>query len=84
MTAFVSPLLELHAILQDVAVTLSPLSESQQTYAGYLGNSLSTILGVRHCPVNKMTLCVTSDPELEKCVRMRVCTCFNFICNLNV
>ncbi|PNF26743.1 Melanotransferrin [Cryptotermes secundus] len=58
-------------LLQDVAVALSPLSESQQTYTGYLGNSLNTILGVRHCPVNKMTLCVTSDPELEKCIKMR-------------
>ncbi|KDR17893.1 melanotransferrin isoform X2 [Zootermopsis nevadensis] len=58
-------------LFQDVAITLSPLSESQQTYAGYLGKSLNTILGVRHCPVNKMTLCVTSDPELEKCVKMR-------------
>jgi hypothetical protein len=69
-------------VLQDVAITLSPLSESQQTYTGYLGNSLNTILGVRHCPVNSMTLCVTSDPELEKCVKMRVCICCNFICSL--
>jgi len=64
-----------HVCLQDVAITLFPLTEAQQTYTAYLGNSLSTILGVRQCPVNKMTLCVTSDAELEKCVKMRVCTC---------
>jgi hypothetical protein len=64
-----------HVCLQDVAINLFPLSEAQQTYTGYLGNSLNTILGVRHCPVNKMTLCVTSDAELEKCVKMRVRTC---------
>lgn len=58
-------------LFQDVAISLFPLSEAQQTYTGYLGNSLNTILGVRHCPVNKMTLCVTSDAELEKCVKMR-------------
>lgn len=28
-------------------------------------------MGVRDCPVNRMTLCVTSEQELEKCVKMR-------------
>ncbi|KAJ4431498.1 hypothetical protein ANN_20096, partial [Periplaneta americana] len=58
-------------LFQDVAVKLFPLNEHQQTYTGYLGPSLDVILSVRHCPVNKMTLCVTSDPELEKCIKMR-------------
>lgn len=29
-------------------------------------------MGVRNCPVAKMTLCVTSDAEKNKCVKMRV------------
>lgn len=28
-------------------------------------------MGVRECPVGKMTLCVTSEVELEKCIKMR-------------
>lgn len=32
---------------------------------------------IRQCPVNKMTLCITSDPELEKCIKMKVI--FGFI-----
>ncbi|OAD60207.1 Melanotransferrin [Eufriesea mexicana] len=30
------------------------------------------ILEVHRCPVDKMTLCVTSDPEMEKCVKMKI------------
>lgn len=29
-------------------------------------------MGIRSCPVNRMTLCVTSDVELDKCVKMKV------------
>ncbi|KAK7866940.1 hypothetical protein R5R35_014716 [Gryllus longicercus] len=58
-------------MFQDAASNLLPLEESQQTYAGFLGRTLDLVLGVRRCPVNRMTLCVTSDPEMEKCVRMR-------------
>ena len=43
----------------------------QQTYSGFLGRTLDAILGVRQCPIKKMTLCVTSPAELTKCVRMR-------------
>lgn len=28
---------------------------------------------IRECPVGRMTLCVTSDAEMDKCVKMRVC-----------
>lgn len=35
-------------------------------------------MGVRDCPVNRMTLCVTSDAEKNKCVKMRVRS--NLIC----
>lgn len=55
------------------------LSEKDQTYTGYLGRALDHVLGVRHCPVNRMTLCVTSDPEMEKCVKMKVFVTF-FYC----
>lgn len=57
---------------QDLARDFVQLAEKDQTYTGYLGRSIDHILGVRHCPVNRMTLCVTSDPEMEKCVKMKV------------
>ena len=55
-----------------MTVDIVPLEETRQTYTGYLGESLRMILGIRDCPVNRMTLCVTSDAEMEKCVKMRV------------
>ncbi|XP_026676613.1 melanotransferrin [Diaphorina citri] len=55
----------------DTADGLSLLDETKQTYSGYLGPSLDQILNVRQCPVDRMTLCVTSDPEMEKCIKMR-------------
>jgi len=33
---------------------------------------MDIILGVRYCPVAKMTLCVTSEPEMDKCIKMKV------------
>ncbi|KAI4498584.1 hypothetical protein M0802_006290 [Mischocyttarus mexicanus] len=59
-------------IFSDSAKDFVPLSEKDQTYTGYLGRSLDFILGVRQCPVSRMTLCVTSDPEMEKCVKMKI------------
>lgn len=59
-------------IFSDTARDFVQLSEKDQTYTGYLGRSIDHILGVRHCPVNRMTLCVTSDPEMEKCVKMKI------------
>lgn len=38
---------------------------------------MDIVLGVRYCPVTRMTLCVTSDPEMEKCVKMKV----NVLCS---
>lgn len=56
--------------------TINPNDMSYKSFLGRLyGSSLSTpmkaIQGVRKCPVGDMKLCVTSDPELTKCVRMR-------------
>lgn len=59
-------------IFSDSARDFVHLPEKDQTYTGYLGRSIDHILGVRHCPVNRMTLCVTSDPEMEKCVKMKI------------
>lgn len=35
---------------------------------------MNVIHGIRECPVGRMTLCVTSDVEMEKCVKMKVST----------
>lgn len=71
----ISPELSLkcyNLLFQDVTIDLQSLEEGSQTYTGYLKDSLNMILGVRDCPVNRMTLCVTSEPEMEKCVKMKV------------
>uniref|UniRef100_U5EEQ2 Putative transferrin 2 n=1 Tax=Corethrella appendiculata TaxID=1370023 RepID=U5EEQ2_9DIPT len=62
----------LNLMFQDTARAFIPIREEDQTYSGYLGpQSVEIILGVRSCPVSRMILCVTSDAELEKCVKMR-------------
>lgn len=33
---------------------------------------MDVVFGVRYCPIAKMTLCVTSEPEMDKCVKMKV------------
>ncbi|XP_050293429.1 melanotransferrin isoform X2 [Anthonomus grandis grandis] len=58
-------------LFQDSAIDIVPVTESLQTYEAFLGESHNVIMGVRNCPVNKMTLCVTSDEEKNKCVKMR-------------
>lgn len=60
--------------LQDVAKSLSVINEDDQSFSKYLQKSIDYIYGLRECPVSSMTLCVTSDPELEKCIKMRVST----------
>ncbi|XP_015510562.1 melanotransferrin isoform X1 [Neodiprion lecontei] len=59
-------------LFSDSAREFHPLAEKDQNYPQYLGQSLNDILAVRHCPVNRMTLCVTSEPEMEKCIKMRI------------
>lgn len=58
-------------LINDNVEDLIPLEETFQNYESYLGAALKQILGVRQCPVNRMTLCVTSKPEMDKCVKMR-------------
>lgn len=51
----------------------------KMSYKDYLGRSFGgqfttpneAIEGIRQCPVGQMTLCVTSEAEMRKCVRMR-------------
>lgn len=62
--------------LQDSTVNISAIPENLQTYSSFLGQSLDIIMGVRQCPTASMTLCVTSDAELEKCIRMKVSKIF--------
>lgn len=62
----------LNLMFQDAARNLLPIKEEDQSFGGYLGHSLQQILEVRQCPVGRMTLCVTSDPEMDKCIKMRV------------
>ncbi|KAK9296260.1 hypothetical protein QLX08_009683 [Tetragonisca angustula] len=59
-------------IFSDAARDFAQLHEKDQIYTGYLGRSLDLILEMRRCPVSKMTLCITSDPEMEKCVKMKI------------
>ncbi|XP_073969990.1 transferrin 2 [Rhodnius prolixus] len=58
-------------LFEDNAEHLMALDESRQTYASYLGDRLDIILAIRDCPVRIMSLCVTSEPELEKCLKMK-------------
>lgn len=62
----------LNLMFQDAARNLVPIKEDDQSFGGYLGSSLQQILEVRQCPVGRMTLCVTSDAEMDKCIKMRV------------
>ncbi|CAG9831580.1 unnamed protein product [Diabrotica balteata] len=63
--------IHLNLMFQDSARAIIPIAENQQTYTNFLGESLEIIMGIRTCPVGRMTLCVTSDAEKNKCVKMR-------------
>lgn len=62
----------LNLMFQDTARYLAPIEENNQNFQNYLGSALDLIYGVRACPVSRMSLCVTSEPEMEKCIKMRV------------
>lgn len=62
----------IYFLLQDESINLASLPENKQTYIGYLDKALDSILEVRQCTVNRMTLCITSEAEMEKCIKMRV------------
>ncbi|KRT83633.1 hypothetical protein AMK59_4766, partial [Oryctes borbonicus] len=59
-------------LFQDTTRQFYPLQENEQTYDKYLGHLNRVVMDIRSCPVDRMTLCVTSDVELEKCVKMKI------------
>ncbi|XP_055912472.1 melanotransferrin [Eupeodes corollae] len=58
-------------LFQDVTRSLVAVKENEQSFSKYLSGVMHYIYGIRECPIGRMTLCVTSDPELEKCLKMR-------------
>lgn len=48
------------------------IEEVDQTFKNYLGDHEKIIYDIRQCPINRMSLCVTSDAEYEKCIKMKV------------
>ncbi|KAL3268954.1 hypothetical protein HHI36_008040 [Cryptolaemus montrouzieri] len=58
-------------LFEDTTRNIIPVPENLQTYTSFLEQSLDIIMGIRECPIGRMTLCVTSNPELEKCIRMK-------------
>ncbi|XP_043461748.1 melanotransferrin isoform X2 [Leptopilina heterotoma] len=59
-------------LFSDVARDFVSLPEKSQIYSEYLGKNLDYVLALRNCPVNRMKICVTSDPELAKCFKMKI------------
>ncbi|CAG9772274.1 unnamed protein product [Ceutorhynchus assimilis] len=58
-------------MFQDAARGIALVPEHLQTYEAFLGKAHEIIMQVRSCPVNTMTMCVTSDVEKDKCVKMK-------------
>ena len=66
-------------MFSDAAIGLRKIRPDDMSYKAYLGHTYgptnelpqTAIDGVRQCRVGQMTLCVTSDAELAKCVLMR-------------
>ncbi|XP_043269095.1 melanotransferrin isoform X2 [Venturia canescens] len=59
-------------LFSDTATGFLKIKQPDQTYEKFLGRALDTIMAVRRCPVPSVTLCVTSDPEMEKCKKMKI------------
>ncbi|KAH0552126.1 melanotransferrin [Cotesia glomerata] len=60
-------------LFSDSATDFISLPDNEQTYSSYLGQkSEDAILGVRSCTVERMVLCVTSQQEFDKCVKMKI------------
>ncbi|XP_013138016.1 PREDICTED: melanotransferrin [Papilio polytes] len=72
-------------LLQDATINFRMLNEEEQASKHILNNKYvgeqaeKAVLGVRDCPLKRAVLCVTSDPEMDKCVKMRVSCIYNFI-----
>ncbi|CAH2244764.1 jg22216, partial [Pararge aegeria aegeria] len=65
-------------LLQDATINFRVIKEDQQAANHLLNNEFvgdqaeKAVMGIRDCPVKRATLCVTSEPEMDKCVKMRV------------
>lgn len=61
----------INLLFSDNARSLALIEDDNQAYSSYLNDALKIILEVRQCPVSRMTLCITSDAEYDKCIKMR-------------
>ncbi|CAH0597731.1 unnamed protein product [Chrysodeixis includens] len=65
-------------LLQDATVNFRILKEEEMAAKHILNNKFvgeqaeKAVLAIRNCPIKRATLCVTSDQEMDKCVKMRV------------
>ncbi|XP_045539893.1 melanotransferrin [Papilio machaon] len=65
-------------LLQDATINFRMLHEEEQASKHILNNKYvgdqaeKAVLGVRACPLKRAILCVTSDPEMDKCIKMRI------------
>ncbi|XP_045455298.1 melanotransferrin [Melitaea cinxia] len=65
-------------LLQDATINFWFLKEDEQAAKYILNNKFvgnqaeKAVQSIRDCPVKRATLCVTSDPEMDKCIKMRV------------
>ncbi|CAH2059390.1 unnamed protein product, partial [Iphiclides podalirius] len=65
-------------LLQDATINFRFLKEEEQAAKHILNNKYvgdqaeKAVLGVRSCPLKRAILCVTSDPEMDKCIKMRI------------
>lgn len=65
-------------LLQDATINFRVLKEEEQAAKHILNNKFvggqaeNAVLAIRDCPIKRATLCVTSDQEMDKCLKMRV------------
>ncbi|CAH4037065.1 unnamed protein product [Pieris brassicae] len=65
-------------LLQDSTISFRILDEEEQAAHHILNNKYvgdqaeKAVIGIRDCPVKRATLCVTSDAEYDKCIKMRI------------
>lgn len=65
-------------LLQDATINFRILQEEEQAAKHILNNQYvgdqaeKAVFNIRNCPIKRMILCVTSDAEMDKCVKMRV------------
>ena len=58
-------------LFNDATKRFDRISRNGMSYKSFLGDHVDgAISGVRKCPVTKLTLCVTSVPEMQKCGKM--------------